>query len=389
MAEKQPSATDGLEAQLRDMILGNVTMSPSPSQQQQHQQRGGRSANYNTRAGTGAGSSSGGDQRQRGDNRRQFPSNQNPSRTPQPARASSASQPPNLVPGSVQIQQRPQPRQQQLPMQSGPSAPLRSAYQRPARVRVPSGSPLEVDRRCQTLEVMARSILSQIGLSREEYHQKESFRQDLEDICQMAVKKAYESTHAPFRIKLVPFGSFASGFAMPGSDMDLALVSPNLPRDLFRVLQKRLLDLGIGARLISRTRVPILKICSHPHPELLKALREDREKYDAMTPAEQEEYDNPDATAKKDEVATEQTQEPVVETQDKVEGSDNAVRPQNVQQSGQDSVDARQPSSEGKVGHAASRVNVGDKSNDHDKAKPRKERRYTPWIKCGTLTDGF
>ena len=68
--------------------------------------------------------------------------------------------------------------------------------------------------------------------------------------------------------------------------MDLALVSPTLIPDpasadseIPRLLEKTLLDLGYGARLLTRTRVPIIRFCEQPTPELLEALLENRAKW--------------------------------------------------------------------------------------------------------------
>ena len=68
--------------------------------------------------------------------------------------------------------------------------------------------------------------------------------------------------------------------------MDLALVSPTLTPDpasadseVPRLLEKTLLDLGYGARLLTRTRVPIIRFCEQPTPELLEALIENRAKW--------------------------------------------------------------------------------------------------------------
>ncbi|KAK5276592.1 hypothetical protein LTR16_010962, partial [Cryomyces antarcticus] len=78
--------------------------------------------------------------------------------------------------------------------------------------------------------------------------------------------------------------------------MDLAIVS-STPQssphvfslhelDLPRLLEKRFLELGFGARLLTRTRVPIIKVCQEPTSELLSALREEREKWDALPDGE-------------------------------------------------------------------------------------------------------
>jgi terminal uridylyltransferase len=109
----------------------------------------------------------------------------------------------------------------------------------------------------------------------------EAFRSYLETIFRQALE---DDT-----ISLVAFGSIVSGFATTGSDMDLAMISgsgnpkpvtndlkvdPSMPQ----CLEEKLLGIGIGARLLTRTRVPILKICEKPTEGLLKALLDDKKK---------------------------------------------------------------------------------------------------------------
>lgn len=50
-----------------------------------------------------------------------------------------------------------------------------------------------------------------------------------------------------------------------------------------RLLEKSLLDHGIGAHLLSKTRVPIIKVCEKPSPELYAALKEERQKWDDLS----------------------------------------------------------------------------------------------------------
>lgn len=150
-------------------------------------------------------------------------------------------------------------------------------------------------RQSQYMETVATEQISKVDMSASEYHEKESFRAALERICHEVCDS--NPTRLP-KISLEPFGSFKSGFATAGSDMDLVIVVKDrsstsacfslLEDDLPRALEKRLLELGIGARLLSRTRVPILKICEKPAQELLGKLREEREKWDASP--EEEKY---------------------------------------------------------------------------------------------------
>lgn len=127
-------------------------------------------------------------------------------------------------------------------------------------------------------------------MTREELAEKDAFRQQLEAVFVSVVKAGL--TESPPNMSLQNFGSLKSGFATKGSDMDLVIVDGSestepahisLAEDgLPRKFEKELLARGIGARLLTRARVPIIKICESPTPELLSALREAREKWDAL-----------------------------------------------------------------------------------------------------------
>lgn len=118
---------------------------------------------------------------------------------------------------------------------------------------------------------------------------KDLFRLHLERSIQTALQ-AQLTADAP-KISLACFGSLASGFGMPGSDMDLALLSSIVPAELPRIIEKIILDMGHGAHLLTRTRVPIIKVCERPTAELYQALCEERQKWDDMTPEEREQQD--------------------------------------------------------------------------------------------------
>lgn len=155
-------------------------------------------------------------------------------------------------------------------------------------------------------------------LSREESLLKENFRKDLENVAKEALNNEYPDLDVD-HVKLKCYGSLANGFALAGCDMDLLLSLPEYqetknkispPNDdpdvdpehdaeedeervfnmeVRRVLEKAFLDKAYGARLLENTRVPILRICERPSPELLHNLREYRaswEKSSFETPAE-------------------------------------------------------------------------------------------------------
>jgi len=123
-----------------------------------------------------------------------------------------------------------------------------------------------------------------------ELDEKQKFRLRLQEVCQAAITD-YESLKAASfdgsTVALECYGSVGSGFAMSGSDMDLALLSPaSSPQpaspesELPRLLEKAFLDLGYGARLLTRTRIPIIRFCEKPTPELAEALHQARLKWE-------------------------------------------------------------------------------------------------------------
>jgi DNA polymerase sigma len=112
--------------------------------------------------------------------------------------------------------------------------------------------------------------------------EKERFRRSLEELCRDVVYRYEAEQHGlvdfPAQtVELKCFGSLASGFATKASDMDLALVSPFSPiqpdapgSPIPRLVERAFLEVGVGARLLTRTRVPIIKVCQNP-PEKLRA----------------------------------------------------------------------------------------------------------------------
>ena len=144
----------------------------------------------------------------------------------------------------------------------------------------PLGEQVEFLNRLATLEVPLAEI------SNEDLHAKERLRKVLEDLCRSAISTFEEAKDPEFisdTVALKCFGSLSSGFATRSSDMDLVLISPTSRPDpaspdseIPRLLEKALLNLGYGARLLTRTRVPIIKFCENPSPELAEALMQAR-----------------------------------------------------------------------------------------------------------------
>ncbi|WPH02020.1 PAP/OAS1 substrate-binding domain-containing protein [Acrodontium crateriforme] len=144
-------------------------------------------------------------------------------------------------------------------------------------------------RQFQYLDQLSSQEVPLVEMSQAEREQKEAFRAALQQVIFDVCDESPE--HLP-RVSLECFGSFQSGFASANSDMDLVIVLQDEQRtpacfslledDLPRALEKKLLQMGFGARLLTRTRVPIIKICEKPSENLLAMLREDREKWDAL-----------------------------------------------------------------------------------------------------------
>lgn len=142
------------------------------------------------------------------------------------------------------------------------------------------------------LETLAHVEISQAEISQEEFLEKQILRRSLEQVCRKAVSEyeMHRDGDAGFvsdSVELRCFGSLSTTFATKASDMDLVLVSPmskpetsSPDSDLPRLIEKALLDLGYGARLLTRTRVPIIRFCEKPTPELATLLLAERIKYE-------------------------------------------------------------------------------------------------------------
>ena len=119
---------------------------------------------------------------------------------------------------------------------------------------------------------------------------KDQLRNKLELICRKAIADFEQQTNPDFQAETVTlecFGSLATSFATKNSDMDMVLLSPASALDgsesdspLPRIIEKALLDERYGVRLLSKTRVPIIKFCESPNAELLERLLETRARWE-------------------------------------------------------------------------------------------------------------
>lgn len=151
----------------------------------------------------------------------------------------------------------------------------------------------------QFMEETIERELPKVQMTESEISKHSTFRRLLEDIMRQAYADGGDEDLKHIKdISLVAFGSLGSGFGLPGSDMDLAVVpqwvdpdrgdetdiGPRIPR----LLERAVLDAEMGGRLLTRTRVPILKVCETPTPALYTALKDEREKWDSLS--EEEKY---------------------------------------------------------------------------------------------------
>lgn len=134
---------------------------------------------------------------------------------------------------------------------------------------------------------MAAVEIPLVEMLEEEHTAKQEFRVKLEAVAQAAVRAAFPDLVSILHLQC--YGSLASGFTTKGSDVDLTIVwegpTPDnlvFAAELPRILEKGILDAGFGARLLNRTRVPIVKICEKPTNELYNALKEERQNWDAL-----------------------------------------------------------------------------------------------------------
>jgi terminal uridylyltransferase len=141
------------------------------------------------------------------------------------------------------------------------------------------------------LDVIAHKEIPRAAITDEEFDEKQRLRDSLEKTCRLAVCEYEKSHNGPNitadSVQLKCFGSLSTTFATKASDMDLVLLSPlsqpnvsSPESELPRLVEKTLLNLGYGVRLLTKTRVPIIKFCEKPTPELAALLIAERAKFE-------------------------------------------------------------------------------------------------------------
>lgn len=175
-----------------------------------------------------------------------------------------------------------------------PRKDQRSLYNHRDTHREPK--PEEVANQATLLNQHCYHVVAASEIQRSEIAEKEAFRVRIEQLIRDAITRhEMEQTEQDqpcnfpsLSVELKCFGSLSSGFATKASDMDLALLSPLSrvqPDDkgspIPRLIEKTLLDAGIGARLLTRTRVPIIKLCEQPPEALYRNLLAQRGKWES------------------------------------------------------------------------------------------------------------
>ncbi|KXX80266.1 Poly(A) RNA polymerase protein cid1 [Madurella mycetomatis] len=168
--------------------------------------------------------------------------------------------------------------------------------------------PEEMKAQVELLEGLCHTIIADAEIEPADIVEKEAFRAMIENVARSAITK-YERQNGfrdfpPESVQLKCFGSLSSGFATKAADMDLGLLSPlsriqpDAPGSpIPRLVEKAFLDIGLGARLLSRTRVPIIKVCEKPPEALRLALLEERAKWERGAKEESEDdepHEEPD-----------------------------------------------------------------------------------------------
>ncbi|KAK3292345.1 uncharacterized protein B0H64DRAFT_467135 [Chaetomium fimeti] len=161
----------------------------------------------------------------------------------------------------------------------------------------------------ELLEGLCNTIVADAEIEPAEIGEKETFRQMIEQVARSTIAEHERNRNGfsdfpPESVQLKCFGSLASGFATKASDMDLGILSPlsrlqpDAPGSMIpRLIEKAFLDIGLGARLLTQTRVPIIKVCEKPPEELRVALVAERTKWETGVTDdgdEPEAHDSPD-----------------------------------------------------------------------------------------------
>ncbi|KAI1491237.1 hypothetical protein F5X96DRAFT_483857 [Biscogniauxia mediterranea] len=189
--------------------------------------------------------------------------------------------------------------------------PSQPVLYNPGGYRQLNFSPEQIMTQSELLERLCHTVVAGAEIEPGEISEKENFRARVEAICrdvisrhEIEVNKSRE--FQPQTVQLKCFGSLSSGFATKAADMDLGLLSPlsrlspdSIDSPIPRLIEGALLEAGFGARLLTKTRVPIIKLCEKPGDKLRQDLLEERERWekglkDDDPDVEDEAIDDPD-----------------------------------------------------------------------------------------------
>ncbi|KAI4864785.1 hypothetical protein F4820DRAFT_324900 [Hypoxylon rubiginosum] len=170
--------------------------------------------------------------------------------------------------------------------------PSQHSLYNPGGQRQYAFSPEQIANQSSLLDQLCHAIIMNAEIEPSEIAEKENFRAHVEAICRDVINQ-YEikvngiPNFQSHTVQLKCFGSLASGFATKTADMDLGLLSPmsllspdSPDSPIPRLVEKALLENGFGARLLTRTRVPIIKLCERPHEPLRRDLLEARARWE-------------------------------------------------------------------------------------------------------------
>ncbi|KAI0482149.1 hypothetical protein GGR56DRAFT_618775 [Xylariaceae sp. FL0804] len=168
----------------------------------------------------------------------------------------------------------------------------RHTLYKPGGHHQPNFGPLQIMSQVDFMDRLCGSVLPNIEITLAEIAEKEGFRCRVEAICRHAITQHDRENGAaiysdPSSVQLKCFGSLASGYATKAADMDLGLLSPmswnsigSPDSPIPRLVEKALLDAGLGARLLTKTRVPIIKLCELPGDQLWQSLVDQRTRWE-------------------------------------------------------------------------------------------------------------
>ncbi|KAK1777475.1 hypothetical protein QBC45DRAFT_330581 [Copromyces sp. CBS 386.78] len=174
--------------------------------------------------------------------------------------------------------------------------------------RQPQVRPEQLKAQTELLEGLCATIISNAEIEYDDIVKNEAFRQNIEKLAQAVITQYEQSENGfydfpPQSVQLRCFGSLASGFATKAADMDLGLLSPlsKLQPDapgspIPRLIEKTFLAVGLAARLLSKTRVPIIKVCEKPPKSLYDDLVEEhlKQEKEMLDNGDEEENDDPE-----------------------------------------------------------------------------------------------